>query len=295
MINSYMRENIPDDYGFKELQNKILEIMIYIDELCRKYKIDYCLMGGSALGAKRHGGFIPWDDDLDVFMTPDNYERFRDVVIKYGDKEKFYLQELGLTEGMVTISKLRMNGTTYIEEIVKDWDMHHGIYVDIFILHTCPNSRLLQLRQCMWAKYIILRGLSNRGYSKRKGVVGLALKLISFLPKRFLLRKALKEVYRYKNKTTDFYCNFLGKAVFKKGIYKREWFDNTRYISFEKVQFKVPAKLHEFLSERFGDYMKVPSPERIKWEQHAWKWDIDNDFRKYIPNIKEFKDEKYLI
>lgn len=295
MINSYMRENIPDDYGFKELQNKILEIMIYMDELCTKYKIDYCLMGGSALGAKRHGGFIPWDDDLDIFMTPDNYERFRDVFIKYGDKEKFYLQELGLSEGMVTISKLRMNGTTYIEEIVKDWDMHHGIYVDIFILHTCPNSRLLQLRQCMWAKYIILRGLSNRGYSKRKGVVGLVLKLMSFLPKRFLLRKALKEVYRYKSKTTDFYCNFLGKAIFKKGIYKREWFDNTQYIPFEKVQLKVPAKLHEFLTERFGDYMKIPSKERIKWEQHAWEWNVDKDFREFVSNINNFKDENYLL
>jgi len=295
MIKSYIRENLPNDYGFKDLQNKILDIMIYIDEFCKKYEIEYCLMGGSALGAKRHGGFIPWDDDLDIFMTPENYERFREVFRNHGDQDKFYLQELGLTEGMVTISKLRMNGTTYIEEIVKDWDMHHGVYVDIFILHKCPNNRLLQLWQCLWAKYIILRGLCNRGYSKRKGIVGLTLKLMTIFPKRFLLKKALKEVYRYRNKSTDFYCNFLGKAVFKKGIYNKEWFDNLQYVPFETVEFLAPKNLHEFLSERFGDYMKVPSPERIKWEQHAWKWDIDNDFRKYIPNIREFKDEKYLI
>lgn len=290
-----MRKNLPDVYGFYELQNKILELMVYIDNLCKKYEIEYCLMGGSALGAKRHGGFIPWDDDLDIFMTPDNYERFREVLLKYGDKNKYYLQELGLTNGMVTVPKLRMNETTYIEEIVKDWDMHHGIYVDIFILHNCPNNRLLQLYQCFWAKYIVLRALSNRNYNRKKGVVGLIIKLLKIFPKRFLIKKALKELYRYRNKKTDFYCNFLGRAVFKKGIYKKEWFNDTEYAPFETVQLKVPAKLHEFLAERFGDYMKVPSPEQIKWEQHAWKWDIDNDFREYIPNIKEFKDEKYLI
>jgi lipopolysaccharide cholinephosphotransferase len=295
MNKKYMRENLPDMYGFLELQNKILEIMIYIDTLCQEYDIEYCLMGGSALGAKRHGGFIPWDDDLDIFMTPDNYEKFRDVFIQRGDKEKYYLQELGLTNGMVTVPKLRMNGTTYIEEIVKDWDMHHGVYVDIFILHSCPNNTMLQLRQCIWAKYIILRGLSNRGYSRRKGIVGIILKLMKILPKKFLVNHALKEVYRFRYEKTDYFCNFLGKAVFKKGIYKREWFENSQYASFETVQLKLPKKLHEFLTERFGDYMKIPSQERIKWEQHAWKWDVDKDFREYVSNIKDFRDEKYLI
>ena len=66
----YMREDCDTQYGFLPLQNKILEVALYIDSLCRKYDIDYCLMGGSALGAKRHGGFIPWDDDLDIFMSP---------------------------------------------------------------------------------------------------------------------------------------------------------------------------------------------------------------------------------
>lgn len=75
----YMRDNLNDDYGIVRLQDKILEIAVYIDKLCTENDIEYCLMGGSALGAKRHNGFIPWDDDLDVFMTPKNYEKFRKV------------------------------------------------------------------------------------------------------------------------------------------------------------------------------------------------------------------------
>ena len=66
-----MRQDTPDDWGIKELQNVILNIAYDIDQFCQKHNITYRLMGGSALGAKRHGGFIPWDDDLDVFMTPD--------------------------------------------------------------------------------------------------------------------------------------------------------------------------------------------------------------------------------
>lgn len=294
MSKQLMRPDLPDEYSFLELQNKILEIMVYVDSLCQQHDIKYCLMGGSALGAKRHGGFIPWDDDLDIFMTPDNYEKFRDIFNQCGDKETFYLQEWGLTDGMVAISKIRMNGTAYIEEIFKNWDMHHGIYVDIFILHVCPNNRILQLYQCFWAKYVIMYGLSLRGYSRRKGFLGFALKCMKLLPKKFLIKHALKEVYRYCNKQSDYYCNFLGKAVFKKGIYKREWFDNPQYAPFETVQLKVPSKLHDFLLKRFGDYMKVPSTDRIKWEQHAQSWDTNNSWESDC-KTRKFRDETYLI
>lgn len=86
-MNDLMRKETPNEWGLKELQNVILNIAYDIDKFCQKHNITYRLMGGSALGAKRHGGFIPWDDDLDVFMTPDEYEQFRDAFNKYGDKE----------------------------------------------------------------------------------------------------------------------------------------------------------------------------------------------------------------
>lgn len=295
MSERLMRPELEDTYGFLKLQNRILEIALYMDALCRDNGIEYCLMGGSALGSKRHGGFIPWDDDLDVFMTPQNYEKFRKAFQEKADKETYYLQEWGLTDGMVTISKVRMNHTTYVEESLKDWDMHHGIYVDIFILHTCPNHRPAQMWQCLWGKYVIMKGLAIRGYSRRGGVLGLALKAMAHMPDRFLVKFGLKQVYRYRDKKTDYYCNFLGKAVFKNAIYKRDYFEKTVYAPFETVELKVPAKLHEFLSERFGDYMKPPPPDRIKWEQHAEAWDVDRDFREVLKNVHDFRDEKRLI
>lgn len=291
----YMRDNLPDNYGIVKLQDKILEIASYINDFCKAHDIDYCLMGGSALGAKRHQGFIPWDDDLDIFMTPDNYEKFREIFKAEGDQEKFYLQEYGLQKnGMVTIPKLRMNGTTYIEELTKDWNIHQGVFVDIFILHTCPNNKIQQLWQCFWAKCAVVKGMSMRSYSRQTGMRQFLLNIAKYLPKSIMLGYALKQVYRYRGRESKYFCNFLGKAVYKKGLYLREWFEKTVPAPFEKVELRVPSGLHEFLTERFGDYMTPPSAERIKWEQHAYKWDVEQDFSVYMNHDRDFSDEKKL-
>lgn len=290
-----MRENLDDSYGFLKLQNKILEIAVYIDSLCKANNIDYCLMGGSALGAKRHGGFIPWDDDLDIFMTPDNYEKFRNIFNSIGDKEKYYLQEYGLIDNMVTMPKLRLNGTTYIEETSQNMRIHQGIYIDIFILHNCPDNKLARWYQYIWAKYVVIKGLATRNYSKRVGTIGLILRFLRLFPDKFLMKYALKQVYKYRNKNTHYFCNYLGKALLKKGTYKREHFVPTEYVPFETVQLKAPCNLHSFLTNRFGDYMVPPSSESIKWQQHAMIWDVDKDFSEYVNPERSFKDERKLI
>lgn len=291
-----MRDELKDSYGFIKLQDKILEIAVYIDKLCFANNIDYCLMGGSALGARRHKGFIPWDDDLDIFMTPDNYEKFRDVFRKTGDNKTFYLQEWGAVDGMITIAKLRMNGTTYIEKIIKDWDIHQGVFVDIFILHKCPKNIFSRIHQMLWAKYVIMKGLSIRGYNRRKNFLGLCLKILKIFPDKMFIRYGLKQVYKYRNKKTDLVCNFLGKAVYKNAIYESSFFIPTEYVAFEKTKLKVPTNLDKFLTIRFGDYMKIPSPERIKWEQHSYKWDVDKDFHDYLSNCTfNYSDETKLI
>lgn len=273
-MNDLMRKDTEDSYGLKDLQNVILNIARYVDVFCGEHNINYRLMGGSALGAKRHGGFIPWDDDLDIFMTPTEYEAFRDAFNKHGDKNRYALQELGASEGMVTTAKVRLNNSYYEEEVIKGWKIHHGVYIDIFILHTCPDNTLKQKWQYFWAKYLVIKGLANKRYKRRKGLAAMVVNAAKLLPKRFLLNYGLKQVYRWRDQKTGCFCNFLGKALFKNGKYEYNDFACSKRMPFETIELSVPLGLERFLTARFGNYMVPPSPERIKYEQHASTWGL---------------------
>ena len=281
-------------YGFLPLQNSILRIAQYVDVFCDEHDIYNCLMSGSALGAVRHKGFIPWDDDLDFFMTPDSYDKFRKMFFEKGDKENYYLQEWGGQNGKVSIAKLRLNKSTYIEKDLRNWDMHHGVYVDIFILHTCPDNKFKRYYQYLWAKYLVMKGAANRGYDKKGGFIGFALKCMQLTPKKMLVDFALNQIYRFRNEKSKYLCHFMGRALLNNGLYKRTYFEKTKKVDFETIKLNVPYNVEEYLSDRWGDYMKLPSEEEIKKYQHSWKWSETEYFDNYKKNHL-YKDECNLI
>ena len=166
----------------RDVQEKILYIMKYIDLLCRENGIVYYIMGGTALGAIRHGGFIPWDDDLDIFMTPDQYEKFKSVFEKQ-NSSSFVLQEWKTTPNYLEYAKIRMNGTTFIEECYKDRiDMHHGIYVDIMILHKVPESKFIQKKIYYYSKFVTLYGLTQRNWKPKTKAQSVVFHTVKRLP-----------------------------------------------------------------------------------------------------------------
>ena len=289
-MKELMRPDTKDEWGLKKLQNVILNIANDLDIFCQDNGVPYCLMGGSALGAKRHGGFIPWDDDLDIFMTPDAYEKFRSCFEEKGDKMKYYLQELGGSKGKVITAKLRLNNSYFEEDILKGWHVHQGIFIDIFILHICPNNKIQRWWQYIWAKYLIVKGLANKEYHRHGSGTYYFLKVMKILPKRFLLDFGLRQVYAYRHKESNYFCNYLGKAKMKNGTYKYEHFKSTKRVPFETIELNVASGLEDFLKERFGDYMKVPSLDRIRYEQHATTWGIGDQYQ-----YQDKSDEKFLF
>ena len=293
MLNQLMLDPSNDEWGIKRLQNCILNIAQYLHDFCEEYGIVYCLMGGSALGAVRHKGFIPWDDDLDVFMRPNDYERFRDAFRKKGDTENFYLQEWGACNGMVTLAKLRLNSSTLIEKDLENWDIHQGVYLDIFILHTCPDNTIKRMNQFIWAKYLVTKGAANRGY-KKGGGIGMLVNFCQLFPKRFLLRHALTQVYKYRNEESEYLCHFMGRALLKTGLYKRSYFDYIKKVPFETIELNVPKEVELYLSDRWGDYMKIPPFEETLKYHHSWKWSDTESFPGYRKR-GEYKDEKNLL
>lgn len=283
-----------DLWGILGLQNCILNIAEYFDGFCEAHGIDYCLMGGSALGAIRHKGFIPWDDDLDVFMRPAEYDRFQRLFKQAGDHVKYYLQEWGGNKDKVTFAKLRLNQSHYGESDLEKLDIHKGVYIDIFILHSCPDSRLGHWRQYLWSRYLVLKSLANRNYMRR-GIIGnLILKPLKWLPKRFLVDYALNKIYLKADSDTKYYCHYLGRAGYSKGLYKSEYFRKSKKVPFESIELRVPERVEEYLKERWGNYMKLPSKEEIAYFQHSSEWSDHIAFSGFNEEGK-YKDEQNLI
>ena len=267
----------------KDVQSKILEIMLFVDDLCKKNNIKYHIMGGTALGAVRHKGFIPWDDDLDIFMTPSEYEKFK-MVFEKEKNEKYIIQEWRTVSEYLEYAKVRMNGTTFIEENFKNRkDMHHGIYVDIMILHKCPMSKLVQKKVYYQSKFVTLYGLSQRNWRPKTSVQKIILKNLRFLPCKFIAKWCYNSIYRYDNLEKNYvWCYFITPAKFKQGIFDANYFDTCEDVEFEGHWVSGPAKIKEYLEYRYGDYMKLPSEEAQKDAVHAYLYDIEKDFAEYL-------------
>ena len=262
----------------RHLQLVILDIMKDIDTLCRAHNIEYYLLGGSAIGAIRHKGFIPWDDDLDIIMNNDNYNRFIEVCRKELDTSKYYLQE-GLKDWSMYFSKIRLKGTKLVEEVTytDNLDMQ-GIYVDVFKMDNVSSNKVMARWQYFCAKVFLCYQLSVRGDDKNAfGIKKRLMVLLSFPLRIKPIRDGFKhQVEKYNGKETDYYGFFYGRTKYKTAIVKKELFGKPLRVPFEDTQLCVAEHYHEYLTQMFGDYMTPPPVE-----QQVGLHLVNVDFGKY--------------
>lgn len=272
-----------EEKNIREIQMKILEIMKYIDSLCRGHGIVYYIMGGTALGAVRHGGFIPWDDDLDIFMTPSEYTKFKKI-FESENSSQFVLQEWRTTQEYLEYAKVRMNGTTFIEEAFKDRkDMHQGIYVDIMILHKVPDNRVVQKIIYFESKFVTVYALSQRNWKAKTKSQKIILNFLKILPCKLIARLCYKHIYKYDNRMTGFkYCYWITPAKYKRGLFDPSFFSDPVDIPFEDTKLLGSEKIKEYLEYRYGNYMELPSEKAQRAAVHAMIFDTKRDFTEYI-------------
>lgn len=270
----------------RDVQMKILDIMKFIDNVCRKNGIVYFIMGGTALGAVRHGGFIPWDDDLDIFMTPTEYAKFKHAMEKEAHPD-FVIQEWRTTDKYLEYAKVRMNGTTFIEESLKDRkNMHHGIYVDIMMLHKVPTNKLMQKIVYLESKFVTLYGLSLHDWKPKTTSQKIILNTLKILPCKFIARMCYQRIYKYENRNDKFmYCYWITPAKFRAGLFESKFFTEPVDIPFEDTILLGSKYINEYLAYRYGNYMKLPSEEQQKAAVHAMIYDTEKDYKEYLNRI----------
>ena len=242
----------------QHLQKVILHIVKDIDELCRKNGIEYYLYGGSAIGAVRHHGFIPWDDDLDIIMDFNNYEKFIKVCRCQLDANKYFIQE-GMVDWPALYSKVRLKGTLFEEsESFGNDSSKKGIFVDVFKLDNAPDSSILRKWQYFCGKCLLSYCLLQRGYKNASFQKKILMYLSSPLKWKCLRSFFEHQVVKYNHRATGFYGNFGARFKYKNCFYKKEFFSNPLYVPFEDTFLPVPEKYDELLTQIYGNYMTPP-------------------------------------
>lgn len=262
----------------QEHQQALTELLTEFDRVCRKLNITYYLFAGTLLGAVRHQGFIPWDDDLDVVMTRQEYKRFLKEAPAELKRERFYLQGEFSDHWPMFFSKLRLNGTTCLEKYIpKDPKIHQGVYMDIFPCDNAFKSGLGRRLQFFCSKVVIAKGLFREGYvtdsAKKKAFMQLC---------RLLPMKPFHRLVCGPKKMGQTVHVFLGGASkFSKSQFPAKVFAQRKELLFENRNFFVPGDYAQVLTVLYGDYMKLPPPEERKCKQHAILVDLQNSWEHY--------------
>ena len=206
------------------------------------------------------------------------------VVFENMNSSQFVLQEWRTTPDYLEYAKVRMNGTTFIEESFKDRkDLHQGIYVDIMILHKVPENRLIQKLVYYESKFVTLYALSQRNWKPKSRGQEVVLKSLKLMPCKLMAKTCYKRIYKYDDLSRDFkYCYWITPAKFKNGLFDKNFFSEPVDIPFEDTKLLGSKKIKEYLEYRYGDYMKLPSKEQQRAAVHAMLYDVNNDYSKYF-------------
>ncbi len=252
----------------KEIQALELGVLRQVDELCRREKLRYCLCGGTLLGALRHGGFIPWDDDIDIAMPRPDYERFVALCQREGLPFRLCCHETEPDYGYL-FAKVWDPATRVVDVVGSRTAVDIGVGIDIFPMDGLGNSRAEALKNFRKTSFLreLLVAANWKGYSRSKTRAWYyePIRLTFFLLSRLVKPSALVERLQ---KTLRGICfDEADYVAIVMGVYRERDIIEKRLLEeaemeFEGERFVVPAGYATWLGQIYGDYMTPPPPEK---------------------------------
>lgn len=252
----------------RQLQSVLLDMLIELDRICKKHDIRYCIIAGTLLGAVRHKGFIPWDDDLDVAMTRGEYMRFREACKSELDTKRFFFQD-DTTDDHYRWGwgRLRRLDSEFVRVGQEHLKMSTGIFLDVFPIDGVPDFpplRGLFTAYCFLLRKILYAEVGKIG--AKNPFARVVYRALSTIPAKAVF-KNLKtlQCYGFNRKTR--YARILTFPT-PKGRpfgYLRKWYLDIDEIEFEGRPFPCVKEYDEYLSYKFGDYMTLPPTDQRHW------------------------------
>lgn len=272
-----------------DLQNVEFELFKVFKETCEKLNLNYFLVCGSCLGAARHGGFIPWDDDMDVGMYREDYNKFMEQAPALLPEGIFLQNYKTDAQYRNVAAKLRNSNTTYIEKSARKLNINHGIYIDIFPLDGYPSSGFKKMKLDFFKKYYVLAMLS--GYGEKASTLKWKLAFSFFhlfgyhkRPQK-ILEKYEALISKYPVKESEFICNH-GTWYGKRDYISSEYYGKGSEIIYEGVVATVPEKCNEYLTALYGDWRMPPPPEKQKGHHYYEVCDTEKPYTYYMNSEK---------
>lgn len=238
-------------------------ILTDVAEFCEQNGIQYSLACGTALGAIRHNGFIPWDDDVDICMPRADYERFLDM---YASKQYALYDTRYQKNYPYAFAKVCDRNTVLIEHIEEPCKF--GVYIDIFPIDGLPKSEALRkkhMKKLDWGFRLLAWKRMPRNMKldiPHKLILLAAKSVLHIVPIRFLLRKLEYDVKRYSYTRSDYVGHLVSPAPWGVDVKPKRIFENPVRHVFEDREFFVPGNVDEYLTLEYGDYMQLPPKEK---------------------------------
>ena len=285
------------DDELKALQKKNLEIAEYFVRFCKIHNLRVYVFAGACLGAIRHKGFIPWDDDIDLCMPAPDYKKLLEIWEREADTERYSLCVQGRNYNDHHLSEsVRDNHTTFIVEASVNTDTNQGVALDFAPLHAAASSIVGRMFQLLCACGCSLFK-AGRLPDRQSKVVYIASKVLLGIFRgeriRYFIWSTLEKLATIpdKNYESAKYVKEFTMFPFITWLYPKNWFDTAVWVPFENTKLPLPVGCREYLSKRYGNYMELPSEEKRHPEHNIVFMDLKNSYKKYR-GIQYFRNPK---
>jgi len=267
LINEAIREGHDlSDEELKKLQDVQKELISEVKRICLKNNIHFNMVGGTMLGAIRHGGYIPWDDDADIGFLRAEYEKFREACKKDLNHEKYYMQDLRDTSGYRWgYGKLRKKDTEFVRLNQEFMPYEQGIFIDLMPFDNVPDNIIA--RKIHFFKCFIYRKFfwSEVGkISETNRFVKILYKIMCFVPMELLINRYQKFIdngQRRKTKLVRILTFPTPKGVYG---YDRKWYTKLTNYEFDELILPGAKDYEGYLTVKYGNYMEMPPMEKRK-------------------------------